>query len=88
MNELINQQSLYRTAHPPLKIEIFFQDVTDKRNFKLVKSTMTRATETANIILKHLPQDIQQSSCNLIREGAPCPPEPPISHWDPEPQVR
>jgi len=62
------------------------KDVTDKRNFKLVKSTMTRATETANIILKHLPQDIQQSSCDLIREGAPCPPEPPISHWEPEPQ--
>jgi len=47
---------------------------------------MTRATETANIILKHLPQDIQQSSCDLIREGAPCTPEPPISHWEPEPQ--
>ena len=29
-------------------------EVTDKKNFKLVKSSMTRATETANIILEHL----------------------------------
>ena len=47
---------------------------------------MTRATETANIILKHLPDDIKQSSDDLIREGAPCPPEPPSSQWAPEPQ--
>jgi len=53
------------------------KEVTDKKNFKLVKSTMTRATETANIILKHLPEDIQHSSCDLIREGPPCYPEPP-----------
>ena len=28
-------------------------------------------------------------SCDLIREGAPIPPEPPISpkHWNPEPHV-
>ena len=52
-------------------------EVTDKKNFRLVKSTMTRATETANIILKHLPEDTQHSSCDLIREGAPCVPEPP-----------
>ena len=46
-------------------------------NIKLVKSTMTRATETANIILKHLP-DIEHTDCDLIREGAPCVPDPPI----------
>ena len=45
-------------------------------NIKLVKSTMTRATETANIILKHLP-DIEHTSCDLLREGAPCVPDPP-----------
>jgi len=45
---------------------------------RLVKSTMTRATETANIILKQLPVEIDQSSCDLIREGAPCIPEPPL----------
>jgi len=52
---------------------------------KLVKSTMTRATETANIILKQLPVEIEQSSCDLIREGAPCVPEPQIENWSPEP---
>jgi len=61
------------------------KEVTDKKNFKLVKSSMTRATETANIILEHLPGDIQHSSCDLIREGPPCPPEPPITSWNPEP---
>ena len=45
-------------------------------NIKLVKSTMTRATETANIILKQLP-DIEHTSCDLLREGAPCVPDPP-----------
>ena len=45
-------------------------------NIKLVKSTMTRATETANIILKQLP-DIEHTSCDLLREGAPCMPDPP-----------
>ena len=63
--------------------------MTDKTNFQLVKSTMTRATETGNIILGHLPEDISASSCDLLREGAPCPPDPPASEWTPEPcQVR
>ena len=53
-------------------------------NIKLVKSTMTRATETANIILKHLP-DIEHTECDLIREGAPCLPDPPIGRWSMEP---
>jgi len=52
---------------------------------RLVKSTMTRATETANIILKQLPVEIDQSSCDLIREGAPCIPEPPLESWSPDP---
>ena len=59
--------------------------MTDKTNFNLVKSTMTRATETANIILTHLPGDISHSSCDLLREGAPCPPEPPSAEWTPDP---
>jgi len=61
------------------------KEVTDKTNFNLVKSTMTRATETANIILTHLPSDISHSSCDLLREGAPCPPEPPSVEWTPDP---
>lgn len=69
-------------------------------NIRLIKSTMTRycvgvsylsqpplrATETANIILKQVSEDIdgrkgvdiEHSSCDLIREGAPCLPEPPL----------
>jgi len=50
-----------------------------------VKSTMTRATETANIILKHLPEVQDHLSCDMIREGAPCPPDPPYPEWDPSP---
>jgi len=53
-------------------------------NIKLVKSSMTRATETADIILKQLPE-IENSSCDLLREGAPCMPEPPSESWDPGP---
>lgn len=50
-----------------------------------VKSTMTRATETANIILKHFPEIQEHQSCDMIREGAPCPPDPPYPEWDPTP---
>lgn len=55
---------------------------------KVVKSTMLRATQTADIILKHFP-DIKdrQAHCDLIREGAPCPPDPPFPEWDPTPSV-
>jgi len=51
---------------------------------RLVKSTMTRATETADIILKHLP-GVEDVSCDLVREGAPIPPDPPLSGWSPDP---
>jgi len=51
---------------------------------KLTKSTMTRATETANIILKHL-KDVPEDSCDLIREGAPIEPDPPLDSWSPDP---
>lgn len=46
-------------------------------------STMERAKETACIIHKHLPQ-LEMNSCDLLREGAPVPPEPPVGHWKPE----
>jgi len=52
---------------------------------RIVYSTMTRATETGKIISKHLP-DVPVEYCSLIREGAPIPPEPPITHWRPEAQ--
>ena len=49
-------------------------------------STMTRATETAQIILKHFP-NTESNSCDLIREGAPCEPVPSVTPgmWDPDP---
>jgi len=49
---------------------------------------MTRATETAQIILKYFP-DVEAASCDLIREGAPCEPVPNVlaGFWDPEPHL-
>lgn len=52
----------------------------------LVRSTMTRAQETATLIQKHLPADLEVINCSLIEEGAPIPPEPPVGHWRPEPK--
>lgn len=49
----------------------------------MVNSTMTRATETADIIAKYLPK-VPRKSTDMLREGAPIPPEPPIGHWRPE----
>lgn len=59
---------------------------------RLIKSTMTRATQTADIILEQLPKELglDVETCNLIREGAPIEPEPEIeaSVWSPEIGVR
>ncbi|KAJ8711124.1 hypothetical protein PYW07_008366 [Mythimna separata] len=52
----------------------------------LVQSTMTRAQETGSIIAKHLDKNIEIKNCQLIEEGAPIPPEPPVGHWRPEPK--
>jgi len=49
----------------------------------ITNSTMTRAIETSNIIAKHL-SDVPRASCDLLREGAPIPPEPPVGHWRPK----
>lgn len=49
----------------------------------LIHSSMTRATETANIISKHLP-GVDLVSCDLLREGAPIEPVPPVTHWKPD----
>ncbi|XP_063597750.1 serine/threonine-protein phosphatase PGAM5, mitochondrial-like isoform X1 [Penaeus indicus] len=51
---------------------------------RVVYSTMTRATETAEIILKKLDNVEVIERCDLLREGAPIPPEPPIGSWKPE----
>ncbi|KAJ8005801.1 hypothetical protein DPEC_G00121650 [Dallia pectoralis] len=49
----------------------------------LVHSSMTRATETAKIISKYIP-GVELVSCDLLREGAPIEPEPPVTHWKPD----
>ena len=55
---------------------------------KIVHSTMTRAKETAELIKESFPE-IQFDSCSLLREGAPCPPEPSSSSsWNPDKWVR
>ncbi|XP_041059559.1 serine/threonine-protein phosphatase PGAM5, mitochondrial isoform X2 [Carcharodon carcharias] len=49
----------------------------------LIHSSMTRAKETAAIISRYLP-GLEMMSCDLLREGAPIEPVPPVSHWKPE----
>lgn len=49
----------------------------------LIHSSMTRATETAHIISKYLP-GVELMSCDLLREGAPIEPVPPVTHWKPD----
>ncbi|XP_074869051.1 serine/threonine-protein phosphatase PGAM5, mitochondrial isoform X2 [Carettochelys insculpta] len=49
----------------------------------IIHSSMTRATETTDIISKHLP-GVKTISTDLLREGAPIEPDPPVSHWKPE----
>lgn len=49
----------------------------------LIHSTMARATETANIISKYIP-GVELVSCDLLREGAPIEPVPPVTHWQPD----
>ncbi|XP_063000234.1 serine/threonine-protein phosphatase PGAM5, mitochondrial isoform X2 [Elgaria multicarinata webbii] len=49
----------------------------------IVYSTMTRATETTNIISKYFP-GVTKVGTDLLREGAPIEPNPPGCHWKPE----
>ncbi|XP_068766921.1 serine/threonine-protein phosphatase PGAM5, mitochondrial isoform X3 [Struthio camelus] len=50
---------------------------------QIIHSSMTRATETTEIISKYLP-GVKKISTDLLREGAPIEPDPPVSHWKPE----
>ncbi|XP_058130150.1 serine/threonine-protein phosphatase Pgam5, mitochondrial [Anopheles ziemanni] len=50
---------------------------------EIVRSTMTRAQETAQIIGESLPH-LKLIDCCLLEEGSPIPPEPPVGHWRPE----
>lgn len=49
----------------------------------MIHSSMARATETAGIISRYLP-GVEMVSCDLLREGAPIEPVPPVTHWKPE----
>ncbi len=53
---------------------------------RMIHSDMTRARETAEIIQKHLP-DVPMEIDEILQEGAPIPPEPPIGNWRAEPEV-
>lgn len=50
---------------------------------RVIRSTMTRAKETAEIIQNSLPS-VPVSDCPLLEEGAPVPPEPRVGSWRPE----
>jgi len=72
------------------RLSNLIENLKDGKNdvdVKLTMSTMTRATETANIILKYMPPEVQETakSSDLIREGAPCEPIPTHSSWKPDP---
>lgn len=55
---------------------------------RVVASTMTRAQETMECIIKEVEFDKSKvESCHFIREGAPAIPEPPVGHWKPEAHV-
>ena len=58
-------------------------------NFKytrLVCSTLIRATETADIIAKYLP-NVPRETCSMLVEGSPVVPDPGSSNWRPERKV-
>jgi len=52
---------------------------------RIVYSTMSRATETANIIREELPSAIPAEKSDSIREGAVFPPIPEHDKWKPSP---
>ena len=59
----------------------------DKKITRFVMSTMTRAQETGNIIYRELDNtDIPIEKSDLIREGAPIEPDPPLETWNPDPK--
>ncbi|VDD74347.1 unnamed protein product [Mesocestoides corti] len=50
---------------------------------RIFYSTMTRAVESTNEIIKYLP-GVPATPCDFIREGAPFPPEPSVANWPPD----
>ena len=62
------------------------QTATNK-TFNVIHSTMKRAIQTSDDIIKGLDVVPQIRSCDLLREGSPCRPEPPSSSWKPDNHV-
>jgi len=63
------------------------QATTDNGYSALIHSTMKRAIETTNDIISSLEVVPPVSSCDMLREGAPCMPEPTSSIWKPQEHV-
>ena len=63
------------------------QTATKKRFNLIIHSTMKRAIQTNDDIIEALDVVPQVKSCDLLREGSPCRPEPPSSSWKPETHV-
>ena len=56
-----------------------------KKKFNvIVHSTMTRAIQTTEDIIKGLDMVPEVNSCDMLQEGAPYCPEPSSSSWKPE----
>ncbi|XP_043211479.1 serine/threonine-protein phosphatase PGAM5, mitochondrial-like [Amphibalanus amphitrite] len=53
----------------------------------IIRSSMSRALETSDIIHRELAEAAPPvSTSDLLREGAPIPPEPRLRHWQPGPR--
>ena len=53
----------------------------------MIRSSMARALETSDIIHSELAETAPPvSTSDLLREGAPIPPEPRLRHWQPGPR--
>ena len=64
------------------------QAATKKTYNVIIHSTMKRAIQTSDDIIKGLDVVPQIKSCDLLREGAPCRPEPSSSSsWKPDNHV-
>ena len=50
----------------------------------IIRSNMTRAIETADLISKHLPEVKMLPAEGILREGSPIRPEPLVSSWRPD----
>lgn len=64
------------------------QTAMEKTFNSIIHSTMKRAIQTTDDVIKGLDGPLPQiKSCDLLREGSPCRPEPPSSSWKPENHV-